>query len=289
MLISMRSFPARTFAWLQRKLSDLHSYPTAQEMAGVSDERLSSLRQESGASLARIIFLLLSLGAFCLVALQSPDRHLLSPAAEISLPFVGSSVSFLGFVVFGPLLLFGVWGYLHVLITYHRKLGQELARRALAPIPTISEVSHPFFQLLFFGAYIPLVPFILLWFTYKSMAVPGLGVFVFLWTLLVIKDQKEARFAYGELLGWIAQEDPRTLEDAQFQVKVARKYLMLYAIRRESIPAELALKVLKQLYGPGWEQLLKSLPKKEPFFKLSPEQERRWRLTQKGALRLIEK
>lgn len=106
--------------------------------------------------------------------------------------------------------------------------------------------------------------------------------------LLNLKDQKEAQFAYEELLGWIAQEDPRTLADAQFQVKVARKYLMLYAIRKESIPAELALKVLKQLYGPGWEQLLKSLPKKEPFFNLSPEEERRWRLTQKGALRLIE-
>lgn len=208
-------FLAAALSATRARLGGLRWYPGQEEMAGIPVDSLRALRKDSGTSVTRTTLLLLSLATFCLVALQSPDSQLLSPEPEISLPFVGSPVSFPGFVVVGPILLFGLWMYLNVAVTYHRKLGEELRRRAVRPLPTLSEMPHPFFRVSFYAAYLLLVPLVMLSFTHKSMAVPGLGVVVFLWTLLA---------AWAVLLAAAASLGPRA---ARWSVGVAGSAALL--------------------------------------------------------------
>ena len=53
---------------------------------------------------------------FCILMLSQPDVALLSSDAEINVPFANTDISFIAFLITGPLVLAGMTAYLHIFI-----------------------------------------------------------------------------------------------------------------------------------------------------------------------------
>ncbi len=61
-----------------------------------------------------------------LTALGASDKLLLAPNGSIKIPFVDSSISFLGFLIVGPMLLIIITVYLHIFFGFWLQLENEL-------------------------------------------------------------------------------------------------------------------------------------------------------------------
>jgi len=151
-------------------------YPKEADFAKLPDATLQSLRAEAGSGVRKSLLSLLAIGTYFLLALNSPDALLLSDEPSIYLPLVGTDVALFSFIIVGPLLLFAVWTFLTIQVRYRRELGRALHARSVAPLPTFTELNHPF--LLLSGSFIYwLVPILVLMaFAIKAAAVPGMGV-----------------------------------------------------------------------------------------------------------------
>jgi uncharacterized protein YjbI with pentapeptide repeats len=160
-------------------------YPTPDKLSSIPDETLLSLKRDIAKSILGSTFTLLGFGVFCILALESPDSLLLSEKPTVKLPFVGSQVSITGFFITGPILIFGMWVYLNILMTYHRKLREALSTREVTAVPTVAQLKHPFLRLVVTLTFYFLLPVVMLSFTYKAMAVPGIGMVMFSVTLLI--------------------------------------------------------------------------------------------------------
>jgi len=171
---------------VKERIEKFHWYPSSDELAEIPVEELLSLRRDIAKSIMGSTFTLLGFGAFCILALESPDSLLLSEMPAVKLPFVGSQVSLTGFLIAGPILIFGMWMYLNILFTYHRRLWQALCTREYSTIPTVAQLKHPFLKLLVGLTFFFLVPVVMLSATYKAMAIPGYGIVMFSVTLFVV-------------------------------------------------------------------------------------------------------
>jgi hypothetical protein len=179
----MTRFQARLSRWWSFRLG---WYPTVDEIARLRPDALMALRAATTARVEGAVLTLLGFGAYCIVALESPDGLLLMDSPSVSLPFVQNEVSFAGFLVVGPLLLLGIWTYLHLLIMHRRLETAALKRQTLPLPPDLSEGRHPFLRVVVGAAYLGVAPLVMLDFTYKSAAIPGYGVWMMLASLMVI-------------------------------------------------------------------------------------------------------
>lgn len=79
----------------------------------------------------RVMLTLLAYGLFCVLTLAAPDAPLLGAGAEIPLPLAGTSVDYVSFLVFGPLILIGVTTYLHIFLQASLELDTPEGARPL--------------------------------------------------------------------------------------------------------------------------------------------------------------
>jgi hypothetical protein len=70
----------------------------------LAPESIAKAQAETLASTIRIMLAFVGVAAFCLLSLLTPDVALLTGGETLSVPFAGP-VSFLGFIVVGPLVL----------------------------------------------------------------------------------------------------------------------------------------------------------------------------------------
>ncbi len=81
---------------------------------------------EVSATVRRILLVLLSYCFFCMLSLGVSDVNVaLSRAETVKIPFANINVSFFSFVIIGPVVLFGLFMYLQVFVTYLIRLGRK--------------------------------------------------------------------------------------------------------------------------------------------------------------------
>lgn len=164
-------------------------YPSGQTLQAAEDRRLAQLNEDLGIRQFRVALTLLLFGFFCLISLESPDALLLSDDPVLNLPFVGSQVSFTGFIVAGPLILLSIWIYLHTLTEYRRRIHLVLTAQKSEFPPSIFDLKHPFIRFFFIGSYVFLLPVVMIRFIVKSSAIPGFGLVLFWLALLMLSVQ----------------------------------------------------------------------------------------------------
>ena len=80
---------------------------------------------EVSISLRRVMVTLLGYSFFCMLTLAAPDVSLIASDAKIKVPFAGTEVSYQAFLIIGPLTMFGLVIYLHILLGHWLSLGKH--------------------------------------------------------------------------------------------------------------------------------------------------------------------
>jgi hypothetical protein len=85
-------------------------------------ELIAQAQDQTAATVTRIMLTFVGVGLFCLLSLLTPDSALLTGGERVNVPFAGP-VSFLGFVIIGPVLLIVLRIYLQIYVEHWRLIG----------------------------------------------------------------------------------------------------------------------------------------------------------------------
>jgi uncharacterized protein YjbI with pentapeptide repeats len=141
------------------------------------------IHKQCSETLNKTMLVLIGVAFFCLLTtLSSPDKLLLGADSVIKVPFADAPLSFLGFIVVGPLLLIVLTIYLHVFYGYWLECEWErqyLNKRLIPPIesvPTLFYFSDAVPYMLTWIIFYGLVPAVLVTITRKAWALPDMGL-----------------------------------------------------------------------------------------------------------------
>jgi len=131
----------------------------------LSPEEWRIQHNEVSATVRRILLVLLSYCFFCMLSLGVSDVNVaLSRAETVKIPFANINVSFFSFVIIGPVVLFGLFMYLQVFVTYLIRLGRKGSTN-----PFIFNLEYPAPRILAFLLIYVLPLGTLLLFTYRAL------------------------------------------------------------------------------------------------------------------------
>ena len=168
----------------------------AEPIIFADDEQWQRQHDEVSSTIRRVMLAIVAYSLFCILALGAPDVNLIASNANIKLPFADTEVSYSGFLIAGPLILVGLFIYLHVFVGYLGKLAPPSTRVSL---PFIFNMPSSFSQWLADVLLYYLVPVVLLVFSWKA-APRSEGIWLFSITLLLgacIIYLKILRFRWG--------------------------------------------------------------------------------------------
>jgi uncharacterized protein YjbI with pentapeptide repeats len=175
------------------------------------------IHKQYSETLNKTMLVLLGVALFCvLTTLGSPDKLLLGADSVIKVPFADAPLSFLGFIVVGPLLLIVLTIYLHVFYGYWLECEwerQHINQRLIPPIESISTLfyfSDAVPRLLTGFVFYWLVPLVLVTITRKAWALPDMGlpltwvsgVVTIVLVLLQIRRRPDHHRTWCSLLGY---------------------------------------------------------------------------------------
>jgi hypothetical protein len=175
--------------------------PTGHKRHGLrrlSPDLISKAIDETNAQVIRIGLTFLGTAAFCFLSLFSPDSVLLLGGVEkkVNVPFAGP-VSFLGFLVVGPIVLILLRVYLQIYVEHSDRL--ERLRRSLLPVraPTLVPFKNPLIRILGGVTFYLMLPIAMMVFVWKAAVLPiwgsgllcvAVGVVASHWMLAARKD-----------------------------------------------------------------------------------------------------
>jgi hypothetical protein len=129
------------------------------------DEQWQREHDEVSLTIRRVMLAIVAYSLFCILALGAPDVILIASNASIKLPFADTEVSYSGFLIAGPLILIGLFVYLHVFVGYLERLTPPSTR---VPLPFIFNMPSSFTRFLADALLYYLVPVVILVFTWKA-------------------------------------------------------------------------------------------------------------------------
>jgi hypothetical protein len=91
---------------------------------------------ETYATIVKIMLASVGAASFCLLSLFAPDSSLLTGGVTLNVPFAGP-VSFLGFMIIGPLVLIALRIYLQIYIEFMRRLERICQRLHPVRVPIL--------------------------------------------------------------------------------------------------------------------------------------------------------
>jgi len=110
-----------------------------QQTLGLRPEEWKCQHDEISNTLRRGMMILVSYSLFCMLTLGAPDELLIVSGAKIKVPFTGTEVDFVSFLILGPLILLGICIYQHVFLSQWHALGTcEKATR----LPYLFNMEH---------------------------------------------------------------------------------------------------------------------------------------------------
>jgi uncharacterized protein YjbI with pentapeptide repeats len=133
---------------------------------------------------------------FCILMLSQPDVALLSSDAEINVPFANTDISFVAFLITGPLVLAGMTAYLHIFIGQWLTFG---GRRVPEALPFLFNMDSWLARIVTEYVFYWLVPSVLVVFTWKALPRPEApllvaataAVLVIMLSVRIIRLQRE--------------------------------------------------------------------------------------------------
>jgi uncharacterized protein YjbI with pentapeptide repeats len=138
---------------------------------------VAQAQAETSATIVKIMLTFAGVASFCLLSLLAPDSSLLTSGVTLNVPFAGP-VSFLGFMIIGPLVLIVLRIYLQIYLEPKRRLDPIGQRLHPIRVPTL-DVSRNALLRAFTGFVVYLLlPLTMLAFTWKAAVMvarlPGL-------------------------------------------------------------------------------------------------------------------
>jgi Pentapeptide repeats (8 copies) len=131
-------------------------------------------QDETTTTITMIILTFVGFVLFCLLAFLTPDSALLTGGEWLSVPLAGP-ISFLGFIVIGPVILIRLRVYLQIYIEHWRRLEPICRQLVKVRAPTLAPVQNPLLRS-FAGLVIYLLlPVTMLAFTWKAAVLPAWG------------------------------------------------------------------------------------------------------------------
>jgi len=103
------------------------------EKIELTDEELKRQHDEVSKAIDKLLLALIGFSVFCELALGAPDRSLLASDAQIQLPFANNSISFVAFLIIGPLVLIAFSFYLHIFVGYWIALSRQVQSNLSRP------------------------------------------------------------------------------------------------------------------------------------------------------------
>lgn len=99
-------------------------FPTTR-LLDLGTEEWQRQHDEVSISLKRTMLTLLGYCFFCVLTLAAPDVSLIAKDANIQVPFAGTKINYQAFLIIGPLVIFGLTIYLHILLGHLLSLGKK--------------------------------------------------------------------------------------------------------------------------------------------------------------------
>lgn len=144
-------------------------------------QQIAEARVKTGDFIARLMMAYTGFAAFCVFALDSPDRLMIDAQANLNMPFAGT-VSFLAFMVVAPVVLIGMRVYLEVYVQRWRQLDEELD--ADSEPKTLSPLKQPLLRCFFYLMFYFLLTAMLVLFMWKARAKEDWGEVFLLLTVV---------------------------------------------------------------------------------------------------------
>lgn len=136
-------------------------------------DQLAKAHEETSKKIQHTLFILVLFSLFCIFTLLgTPDIELLSgKGSQISLPipFGNFRVSFNGFMLFGPLVLFGITVYLHSFLQHWRALSKLPELPAIRRTPFLFNLPYPSSKVASHLLFYWLTPTVLYYFVWKAL------------------------------------------------------------------------------------------------------------------------
>lgn len=120
------------YAWL---------YPSKEKLQFDNKEEWQRQHDEVSSISKRIMLTLIAYCLFCFIALGAPDAELLRQNATIKMPFAGTEVSYVQFLITAPIILISISIYLHIFLGYWSKLAAHDYSGSLPYIFNLNTIS----------------------------------------------------------------------------------------------------------------------------------------------------
>jgi hypothetical protein len=138
---------------------------------------VAQAQNETSATIVKIMLTFVGAASFCLLSLLAPDSSLLTTGVTLNVPFAGP-VSFLGFMIVGPLVLIVLRIYLQIYVELMRRLEPIGQRLHPLRVPTLDVRRNALLRVFTGFVLYLLLPLTMLVFTWKAAVlvtwIPGL-------------------------------------------------------------------------------------------------------------------
>ena len=157
---------------LWRRLKDRTKPPRRWWFPGAPSQNLNHKEawqrrhDEISQTIRRVMLTLIAFSFFCLLSLAAPDASLLSSGAVTKVPFADVQVSYIAFLIVGPLVLIGLTIYLQIFLEEWWLLGVS-DRSDVAPF--LFNLDNPIAKLLSGFLFYWLSPVVLMIFAWKAL------------------------------------------------------------------------------------------------------------------------
>jgi Group II intron, maturase-specific domain len=144
-IILNRGLAAKAMTWMKAVMIRSAPLPTdrRQGLRKFSPDLISKARDGTTTQVTRILLAFVGTATFCLLSLSAPDSVILTGNSDkIALPFAGP-VSFLGFLVLGPVILIVLWVFLQIYIKHSDRVDRIAERMPVARAPVLLPPRNP--------------------------------------------------------------------------------------------------------------------------------------------------
>ena len=140
---------------------------------------------ETSLTIRRIVYTLLGYSTFCLLALGEQDYSLVAKNSTINIPLANSRISYLAFVMVGPIILICLTFYLHIFLGHLINLESQFNEKTFR-FPVIFNLPYIVSKRLSLFIFYILPIFVILTFAIKGSLYPIAGSSLIILTLLFV-------------------------------------------------------------------------------------------------------
>ena len=147
-------------------------------------ERILWYHEEISKTIRRVFYILVGSCLFYIITLALPDDKLLLPDATVILPVINFQISFLDFIVIGPVVLIGLTIYIHILYGNLPSLGSSGVSHVRI-LPTLFNIGGLPAKLITWLMFYWMPPIVLSYFAWKSLPHPQIGLLLTYVTIIL--------------------------------------------------------------------------------------------------------